>query len=237
MRSRNSYLPSSNGILRTSSSSDSEPLSVETDQLDSFSSMIVKNTWSSTNPTTDWEDSPSSPRGTPRESQRRSWRERSRKPEQVRERKCWPLENAKPEPISRRPNKNILRRSSLPDLPYFTYILIHQHSRSLIDPYHFIIFALLKVWLMDKNRYKYSNFVCLEELLPHVQLFVRELWHYYLKLYHQRTYFTCLWVLNAFICNCNSGIRGCNFWSRYFNLLAVQVLDYLFEPKNWIFEI
>ena len=53
---KNSSPLSTNGMSRTSSSSDSELLSVVADLLDLLLSMTTNNRWSNTSPTTDSED-------------------------------------------------------------------------------------------------------------------------------------------------------------------------------------
>ena len=114
--SRNSWLPSINGMLRISPSSDSELHSVDVDQLALLSSMTTKNHWSSSSLTTDSEDWRSYPKRTPREKPRNNSREKSRNLEELRKEKFWPLENQKPELTLKKPKTHTLRKSSLHDL-------------------------------------------------------------------------------------------------------------------------
>ena len=110
--SRPSSQPNTDGISRTSSFSDSELLSVVTDQLDSVWLMTTNNTSSSMNQTSDWESSPFSPRETPRESQKSNSKEKSKNQEEPKREKSLPPERSKLKAMSEELKKNTLRNSS-----------------------------------------------------------------------------------------------------------------------------
>lgn len=65
-------------MLKTLSSSDSEPLSVDADQLDLLSSMITNKAWLNSNLTTDLEDWPFSQKRTLKEKPKSNSKEKSK---------------------------------------------------------------------------------------------------------------------------------------------------------------
>ena len=131
--------PSTDGTPRTSSSTDSEPLSVVTDQQDSALPTTTNNTWSSTSQTSDWDNWPSSPREIPRENPRNNLKEKLKNPEVPRRLKSLPPEKSKPRPTSEKPRKNTSRKSSL-DL----------YIQSILLPFY--CFRLILIWFTQFDK-------------------------------------------------------------------------------------
>ena len=109
---RPSSLPNMDGMPKTSFFSDSELPSVVTDQLDSVWLMITNNILLSMNQTSDWENSPFSPREIQRENQKSNSKEKSKNQEVSKREKFLPQEKSKLKAMSEKLKKNILRNSS-----------------------------------------------------------------------------------------------------------------------------
>ncbi len=119
--------PNTNGIPRTSSCSDSELLSVVTDQPVSVWPMTTNNTWLSTSLTSDWESWQFYPKETPRENLRNNLREKLRNQEELRRLKSLPPEESRPEVTLEKPKK-ITSRSLSHDSVYPDHTLLINFS-------------------------------------------------------------------------------------------------------------
>ena len=144
--------PSTDGMLRTSSFTDSELLSVVTDPVDSALPMTTNNTWLSTSQTSDSDNWAFFPREIQRESLRNNSKEKLKNPEVPKRLKFWLPEKSKPKPMSERPRNNTSRKSSH-DL-YIQSILLPFYSIrnfihwiSLFFRLIFIIFIWFAFWL------------------------------------------------------------------------------------------
>jgi len=112
------------GTPKTSFFSDSELLSVVTDQLDSVWLMTTNNIWSSTSQTSDWENWLFYQREIQRESLRNNWKEKSKNPEALKREKSWPLVKSKLKVMSEELKKNILKSSSPEDYSSDVYSIL-----------------------------------------------------------------------------------------------------------------